>query len=318
MNPFAKKMRTDKSVRSRILGMLRRNSSVIEPTSVNELIATLEDVSLAHPLSNATFYIVGGDGTFNQVLNWILSKPAQHRPRLLPVGGGQFNFMARHLGLASRDPSVNLAQIFSGRLTLQPEFWRPIQVYDSLSNTVCYAAVIGNGVLCDACEWYEEMGKGNHLEISRLIARACKDHVLSLIQDRPGRLKLVKGRLQIDNFRVPGAFFTAMLIGTTQELIPSCKPFRQPVESDACAILAHWGGLEELALSVPFLWTGVRSPLTDSASFNGSANRITLETQDNRLMMDGDLIRFPSPTTAHHEHIFTITRGPEITLMRAT
>ncbi|OGL97842.1 hypothetical protein A2318_03315 [Candidatus Uhrbacteria bacterium RIFOXYB2_FULL_45_11] len=317
MNPFARHLRKDKTLRSRLLALVHRKTAIIETQTVQALIETLEQLSVTHTsLKNVAVYIIGGDGTFNQVLNWVMTLPQENRPLLMPVGGGQFNFMTKFVGLKSTDPSVNLAEIFSGRIHTETKSWRPVCVTDSYTHEKRYGAVIGNGILCDFVEWYEEMGKGDLLDVLKLIGIVISDFGKNMLRGRHGRIKPIQGTLFVDGVKLPCTEYAAIMAATVPEFMPTCKPFRAPTVPNAFSTYAYWGNFTPLALSVPFIWRGLKSPLTDPCAVNTNAQEIRIHTTDPRLLIDGDIHLWQSKKQPHARTL-TFTHGPEIQLLHA-
>lgn len=298
--------------------LVKRRSKIIETQTVAGLIEALEQLAKSRKtLSNVTVYVVGGDGTFNQVLNWTLSQPIEKRPNLIPVGGGQFNFMCKFVGLKSTDPSKNLAEIFSGRIQLEAKSWRPVCVEDSLSGERRYGAVIGNGILCDFVEWYEEVGKGDLLDVLKLIAAVIADFGKNMIHGRHGRIKPISGSISIDGTSLSCTEYAAFMTATVPEFMPGCRPFLKTPNNDSFPMYAYWGNFAALAASVPMIWRGWASPLTDLHTFNDEAKHVEIKTKDPRILIDGDLIILPTPVGDHPKRTLTITYGPEIQLLHA-
>jgi hypothetical protein len=318
MNPFARHLRTDRTLRSRLIALMHRKSAIIEAQTVSGLIDTLEQLAKSHAsLSNVTVYVVGGDGTFNQVLNWTLSQPTEKRPHLMPIGGGQFNFMCKFVGLKSTDPSKNLAEIFSGRIHLEAQPWRPVCAMDSLSGKKRYGAVVGNGALCDFLEWYEEGGKGDVVDVLKLTVSVIADFGKNIVQGKHGRLKPISGSVTMDDARLPCTEYISLMAASVPEFMPSCRPFWEQADAKTFTVYAYWGHMAALAASVPMIWKGWKSPFTDSRTFNGKAEVIRIETQDPRMLIDGDLHIWPTPKGKSPKRTITIVYGPEVQLLRA-
>ena len=314
MNPFARHVRQNKTLRAKIASLVGRKSAVIETHTTTDMLNALSSLAKVRSLHDVTVYAVGGDGTFNQVLNWSMAQPETSRPRLMPVGGGQFNFMAKHVGLSSTDPSVNLAKIFSGEIQLVPKSWKPIRVEDSHSGESCHAAVVGNGLLVDTVEWYEEMGKGDMMNVTKLIASMIADFAKHRVHGKYGRIKPTKGTVRVDGIDLPFNEFAAFMLGAVPKLLPGCAPFVETPNNKKFGTMIYWGGLSALAASVPMLWTGQSSPLTESSIFTKSAARVEITTQDPRLLIDGDLLRWPT-REPNVQRTLTATYGSPITLL---
>ncbi|OGL71484.1 hypothetical protein A3C09_00755 [Candidatus Uhrbacteria bacterium RIFCSPHIGHO2_02_FULL_47_44] len=316
MNPFARHMRKDRTLRTRLRSLVRRPASVIEPQSVDELIKTMKALGDVRGLADVTVYIVGGDGTFNQVLNWVMTLPAENRPRLMPVGGGQFNFMTKFVGLKSTDPSVNLAKIFSGDIETVSEPWKSIRIHHSTSNETRFAAVVANGILCDAVEWYEEVGKGDMADVVKLIGAMVADFAKNMIHGRHGRIKPTRGDITINHNNLGVEEYAAFMFGTVPEFLPGCRPFLSPPNHASFSAMVYSGNLASLAASVPLVWNGWASPLTDLHMFNADAEHVVVKTKDPRLLVDGDLHTWPV-SEQHPTHILTITHSEPIQLLHA-
>lgn len=320
MNQYARSLRVDKTLRARLISIIRRRKrTIVEADTVADVIEALELIAKSQKsLTNTKVYVVGGDGTFNQMLNWALTQPVEKRPKLIPVGGGQFNFMCKFVGLKSTDPAVNLAAIDSGRVTLKAKAWRPVCVTDSLSGERRYGAVIGNGILCDFVEWYEEAGKGDLFDVLKLIGTVIGDFAKNMIQGRHGRIKPIDGKVAIDGNMLGFDQYAAFMAATVPEFLPKCRPFLKSPGTDSFPLYVYWGNFAALAASVPMIWNGWASPLTDLHTFNDNAKRVEIKTKDPRLLLDGDLHKWPTPMDdALPLRTLTLTYGPEIQLLYA-
>lgn len=320
MNQYARSLRVDKTLRARLISIItRRKRTIVEADTVAGVINALDLLAKSQKsLTNTRVYVVGGDGTFNQMLNWALTQPVEKRPKLIPVGGGQFNFMCKFVGLKSTDPSVNLAAIDSGRVTLEAKTWRPVCITDSLSGERRYGAVIGNGILCDFVEWYEEAGKGDLLDVLKLIGTVIADFGKNIIQGQHGRVKPIHGNITIDGKKLGFDEYAGFMAATVPEFMPKCRPFLKSPGIDSFPLYVYWGNFAALAASVPMVWNGWASPLTDLHTFNDSAKRVEIRTKDPRLLLDGDLHRWPTPDEkSSPPRILTVTYGPEIQLLYA-
>lgn len=320
MNQYARSLRVDKTLRARLISIIRRRKrTIIEAQTVAGVIEALELIAKSEKsLTNTKVYVVGGDGTFNQMLNWALTQPVEKRPKLIPVGGGQFNFMCKFVGLKSTDPAVNLAAIDSGRVTLKARVWRPVCVTDSLSGERRYGAVIGNGILCDFVEWYEEAGKGDLIDVLKLIGTVIADFGKNMVQGQHGRIKPIQGKVTVDGNRFSFDQYAAFMAATVPEFLPKCRPFLKTPGVDSFPLYIYWGNFAALAASVPMIWNGWASPLTDLHTFNDNAKRVEIRTKDPRLLLDGDLHKWPTPIgDTLPLRTLTVTYGPEIQLLYA-
>jgi len=314
MNPFARQLRHDKPLRARLRKLLHRSSIHIEAQTVNELLETLKTLSQSQDLHNVRVFVVGGDGTFNQMMNWVANLPPDNQPSLVPVGGGQFNFMARYAGLGSTDPSENLSRIFSGEIELEDHLWRPIAIHDSQSDTTKYAAVVAGGVVSSFVKLYEQNGKGDLVDVVSLMVSATAGHISHLVKGIDTDVSHTLGNLLIDGTRLePNRF--SYVFGAVREFMPSCTPFHHNNDQNKCNLIAYWGMLPILLLAAPKLWFGKPSIFTNNRIINTSCLKSILLTLDPNMMFDGDLYTWPDASTT--PRAFTFSRGPEIPLPRA-
>ena len=157
VNPKATRLRKDDRIRNIIRRDFSQFGHIIDCDEQDDVIKQLNQ--LAQQGTITKIYVVGGDGTFNHVLNWIIGQPTQQRPSIVSVGGGEFCYMARFHGFKSRNPLKNLSDIFHRKLQLTQRNWQPVCMQDSGSDIKRHAAVFANGIICDMIDWYEEKGK---------------------------------------------------------------------------------------------------------------------------------------------------------------
>lgn len=267
--------------------------------------------------------VAGGDGTFHMALNWAMRQPADRRPALCSVGGGQFCYMMRFCGFRSRDPVKNI-EIVRRCASVREESWRPLVVHDSLTRSKRYGAVFGTGLLPDFIRWYNADGKGGIAKVTWLIVLAA----LSLawrprwMERAVPRFGQAFGQVTFDAFVVPRQEYTAVLVGAMNEFLPKCTPFRgQPSESQ-CYAAGYWGSLILLASGIVPLWFGRVAPWLASAMHNAPSNVVTITTREQTIMMDGDVIQPDDPSLngqgSHNPPVrtFTIMRASPIGMMR--
>lgn len=316
INPTASRVRANPSIHLRLSDATQNRATLIEPASVKELHEILDSLSQTTNLTETILYMVGGDGTFNTILNWMMSKPESSRPILVPIGGGQFNFMTKHIGLKSMDPAANLHSIFSKRLSLTKKHWRPISVHDSFTGKTKYGAVMANGVVNDAVRIYNNAGKGNMLNVTRMVGTIIADFVKSQTTGSICCVNPTLGQLVVDNERIHPHEFAGVIVSAVNEFIPLCRPFKDEITTDNMGTIAYWGKLSSLAVSVPLVWIGATSPLTKHSMLNTNAQHVTFKTRDASMLIDGDLLDWPTQDSKPIR-TFTFTRGSSIELLYA-
>ncbi len=315
VNPQASQVRKNPDMIREILNRFMRHAQIVQSSTVSLLHHELSRIRHETDFSKVTLCIVGGDGTFKQLLDWVIDLPKSERPVLMPVGGGQFNFMTLHVGFRSGNPIRNLSKLFRHPRLCYARLWQPIAVHDSLTNTKHHGAVMANGVVSDFTELYEKNGKGNMIGVTRLVGSVVLAHAKTLLLGTRGHVNHTQGKLSIDHHAVAPDNEASIIVGAVDQFIPFCHPFHKKIETNRCAVIAYWGGLTALAASIPPFWTGSISPLTDLHTCNTNADCIRLNTKDDRMIIDGDFFRWPTPKDSKPNRTFTITRGPEVTLL---
>lgn len=316
INPRASYVRKNPNVRRDIHVIAGSNATILEPASVSDLVDHLDDLSKRTDFSRTTLYPIGGDGTFNVLLNWLMKQSINKQAILVPIGGGQFNFMSKHVHFPSSNPAENLRDIFLYHRPLIRQEWSPIQMHDSHTEEIKYAAVFANGVVFQVARQYNEQGKGNILGVGRVILSTVSQYIQEELFDTLSDVHSIFGKLIVDEAPISSSLFAGIVISAVDEFVTLCRPFKNRISSDLCAVFAYWGNLGPLAMSIPLLWTGLRSPLTDHNTFNANAHKIRFQTRDNHLILDGDVFSH-SPLEESPVRTFTFSRGQSIRLSYA-
>lgn len=292
-----------------------RHAHIIDVQGADKVVHALDALSTHNSID--IVYVVGGDGTFNNVLNWIASIPVDKRPALISVGGGQFCYMTRFHGLPSKDPVKNLWLIFSNKIKLKWKQWQPVCVHDSLTQKKRYAAVVAGGVISDMLEWYESVGKGGFLKVIWLIILAALSVASDTIRLWHKRIKMTEGELILGTSASRSKTFTGFAFSTIPTLLASCRPFRGVPNRYEFYSAGYWGGLRALALAAPFVWFGRMPFWIYGASFNAPIRSATVRTADPRIVVDGDVFRWAGAAEKNDQRTLTVTIGDTITLLVA-
>lgn len=295
VNPHAKRLRDNTLIRAQVHRLFETRACIIDVDERHDVINALHALKKTWTPEDA-IYVVGGDGTFNDILNWIISLPAPNRPAFMSVGGGQFCYMTRFHKLRSKDPIKNLELILSGRLLLKRQAWNPLHVEDSLTRTVLHGAVVANGVISDIQQWYENVGKGGLLQVIRLVLIAIVSVAFDFIRRWHGRIKLTKGTLVLGTQIVKPKAFVGVTFSAIPELLSSCRPFKGRPRPYEFFAVAYWGGLRLLAMAAPFIWFGKMPFWIRKRTFNQPIRSAAIISPDARLVIDGDLHVWPSST----------------------
>lgn len=313
VNPEAKRLRKNRRIRKIVRNRFTRYAQIIDVQGADKVVHALDALSIHHSID--IIYVVGGDGTFNNVLNWIVSLSEETRPALISVGGGQFCYMTQFHDLPNKDPIKNLKLIFSGKTKLKWKQWRPICVHDSLTQKKRYAAVVGGGVISDMLEWYENAGKGGFLKVLWLILLAAFSVASETIRRFHGRINMTDGELILGTSASRSKIFTGFAFSAIPTLLARCKPFRGIPKQYEFYSAGYWGGLRQLALAAPFVWFGQMPFWIRDASFNQPIRTAIIKTMDSRLVMDGDVFRWPGTAEKNDQRTLTLTVDDTITLL---
>ena len=239
----------------------------------------------------------------------------------MPVGGGQFNFMAKFCGCKDANPLKNLGAVFAKHPFVNLVGWRPVRIHDSLSDATKYGAVVSNGVVAEVTKWYVENGKGSVTGVAKTIALASLDSAFFTMMGTGGRVRRTSGRLTFDPntpraLTLPTERYPCMMIGAVDQLLSTCRPFKKPIPYHLCGAMAYWGPFQRLVPSIPAIWLGKPSPLSDPFMVNRHSEVIELVTHDRQMLLDGEIINWPIVEHSMKERTFTISRGPAVTLLK--
>ena len=319
VNPQAKRLRRNRRIRQLVRDRFSKYAHIIDISGADKVIGALDALSQKHTID--FIYVVGGDGTFNNVLNWIAVLQPELRPALISVGGGQFCYMTQFHGLPSKDPIKNLAGIFSNKIKLKWQNWQPVCVHDAVTNTKRYAAVVAGGVISDILQWYESIGKGGLFRVLQIVLIAALSVASDTIRRLHGRLKMVEGEMTLGTAICTKKSFTGFAFSTIPKLLASCQPFVGVPNTAEYYSAAYWGGLRSLALASPFVWFGLIPFWINRKSFNKPIRSAVIKMTDSRLVLDGDVFTWPESTKqgAEKQNIerrtLTFTIGETITLL---
>ncbi len=315
VNPHAKRLRQNARIKKKVHVLFGHLAHVIDADEPHHAIDELDSI-LTRGVTITSIFVVGGDGTFSNILNWIMTLPAETQPVLMSVGGGQFCYMTNFHGLPSKNPVKNLGLIFSGKLKLKKRLWEPLCVRDSLTGQTRYAAVVANGVISDVLQWYEDVGKGGILTVLRIILMAIASVAFDWLRRRIGRIHLLEGRLKFGSFGIRPKAFAGVAFSAIPELLSSCRPFQGQRHRYKFFCVAYWGTLGRLALAVPFVWFG-RTPFwTKKTTFNEPVQYAEVQSTDPRLVLDGDLFLWPGSTKhSRFNRTLMVTTGEQIPIL---
>ncbi|MBI2473166.1 hypothetical protein HYV70_01260 [Candidatus Uhrbacteria bacterium] len=318
MNPYAKRLRSHKK-RQQIIQLIHQHEQEFEIICVSgkkEMFQALTQVCRTYPVTE--IYAAGGDGTFRDVMDWLIKQSMHEDIKLSYLGGGEFCYMRKFFHLPSPDPLKNLRQIFSGRLMPQETIWRPIDVYDVKTQHRQYCSVFANGVIFDFLRWYENKGKGSVLTVLWLIFFSIVCVLSERFRKWHGRLDTTTGQVTLDGRMQDTQQYLSLVVGAVPELMMWCRPFCGQIQPHQTSNILYWGSFLRLACSIPLIYFGKTPPWLQTEYFNGSVEHTVLETVDANISMDGDTIEWPQYDSIGcdvTEHCFEMKRGPDLHLI---
>lgn len=262
---------------------------LIAPTSVGQAIDQLDQIQFGTGIRE--LFIVGGDGTFNLVLNWVFSLPKQLRPDLVPIGGGEICYMARYCGMQSRNPLVNLREVIEGPRSLVPLPWSPLSVHEAHTGWHRYTAVFATGVIHRFIAWYEETGKGSMPRVFWMLFIAVLSVLSDSLREWYGRIEGSRAEIVLDGCGIPSVQYVGLVASAVPRMIPFCRPFAGVAEGRAFYAIAFWGSFRLLACILPWIWGGWRPPFGNGVLHNQPTKQIEIKTSDPHVILDGDCVR---------------------------
>ena len=310
MNPQAKRLRKDRRIRQTIRKDYSQFAHIIDCDEQHDVIAELS--RLARYMTITTIYIVGGDGTFNNILNWIIGRPHDKRPNMVSVGGGQFCYMAKFHGFKSSNPIKNLHDVFHRKIQLIQRDWQPVCMLDSVSNTKRYAAVFANGIICDVIDWYEEKGKGGLLSVIKIVCLAILSVLSERIRQTSNRIHFLKGQIFLDKKAIQPKHYVGFTFASVPELVTFCRPFKGRKKPNQFSGIVYWGGLKRLSTAALFIWLGRMPPWIKHCMFNAPIHKGRVIVSDRRLIIDGNLELLPESGS---ERTLTFTADEKVSLL---
>lgn len=304
VNPQSKRLKNNGAIGRIITERYGQEAHIICHDGISDTGQELRRVAAAYNIRE--IFVVGGDGTFNKVLNWALEQTEDRRPVIMSVGGGEMCYFARAQGLKSSNPLKNLEGIFSGKIKLQKTLWRPLKLFNVETKKVRYAGVIANGAVCDFVDWYEDLGKGSALKVVFMILVAVFSILSDSIRKRIGRLNYANGSLVFEAtpFHSKHIAFVSSVI---HEILPTCKPFRGNAFDDFFYTIAYSLSFRRLAVVLPLVWFG-KSPRT--GFHNEPIARVRFTTDCARFVIDGDSVNLSNETNCSQSS-FLILKGGE-------
>lgn len=317
LNLRATRLRKDSSLVEKIKLALSEEVEIVETACESETQQKLHELwERCEDIGIRCVVVIGGDGTFRTVLNWVLSLPQPLRPPIAPVGGGHICYMAEHCGFWPRDPLRGVRLIFENRTPLTVNCWRPVEIQRPGMPSL-YCAVFGNGVLYHFLKWMEADEKKHVLVVIWMMIRLAIDAVLNPSARRIGPLQPTHGQLELDGqLVVKGDEYLGAIVSTVPRLSLGFRPFWGERQAGQVWCAAYWGDFRTLAKLVPYLWLGQAPRHARFKLSNQPRGQVTITTTDPCYMLDGDCWpEDPRSATDSPIHRFVLAEGPDVRLV---
>lgn len=286
-NPKSRKNRRDPGIAMNLAYLLGERGDFATPSDLGALADTVRrfadaDIDL--------LCVNGGDGTVHQAMTallrvWPAGRPL---PRVAVLPGGTMNIVANSIGVkgdAGRALGRVLDAYHAGRVL--PSTRRRLLRVDLPGEPPVYGFLSGNGIIARFLEVYYAEPDPSPAVVARLLARGVAS---TLVGGRFAR-KLTQpyvGRVALDGVDWPGTTWTAVAIGTVEQIGLGFTPFyRVREEPDRMHVVGIGGTIVDLARELPsiYLGRGIHQP----GNREGTCATLLLEADgDIPMMVDGD------------------------------
>ncbi|MFH1711804.1 MAG: diacylglycerol kinase family protein [Patescibacteria group bacterium] len=313
INRRGTRLRHDPKLAKKTRSVLPGTVIVLETESEEETLRKLGEIS--EGLRVDIVIVIGGDGTFRTVLNWVLSLPFSDRPKIIPVGGGHICYMAAFAGFWPRDPLRGLVYVLNQECRMKSIAWNPVRVSVN-GEKLCYCAVFATGFLYDFLKWMEDDEKKHVLEVAWMILKSALI-AFFFSPEKVGPLGQTHGLIKLNTWVVPSFKHTAVLASTVPRLSLGTRPFLGQRSKGQIWCVAFWGSLRALTTLAPFVWLGMVPFWVRSSISNQPRDRVHITTSDPRYMIDGccKVVVHSGPEVDHSVNKFELVEGPEVKLL---
>ncbi len=260
--------------------------SIDDPERVHAVIAGVRERQVG------TVAIVGGDGTVSSVLTALSRAYGRERwPRIAFLRGGSMNTIANAFGVPAGEPEALLQRLLDGGA-------RPVWPRATLEVEGRLGFLFSAGVLVGFLEaLYEQkkLGRGPAGALA-LLSLVSAQAMFGGAAFREVETPLT-ATLRIDAIEHPERRYTALAVGTIEQVGLGFRPFRLAREcQDQFQIFAFHGSAQALVREFPKIYRG--QSMTRGLGFDPLSRKLEISTADGHEIayaLDGDVYRTTSP-----------------------
>ncbi|MEM1030667.1 MAG: diacylglycerol kinase family protein [Myxococcota bacterium] len=252
--------------------------------------------------------IYGGDGTIQRVLDRLPADRGEDL-QLALIGGGTMNVTSHWCGFVDR-PADHFRYVVNGYRTGNL-LLREVPLLEVQRGPVRRRGfTFAMGPMVRVLDAFERGHKSKRAAVT-LGVRTAVGAWLPMATRTREMLVEMEAQVELDGERLPFDRFAAVFANTTGQINPGIVPFRAARDRDTFYVAAYAAPSREVALAIPILARGLlprdtgsllqrlspferddtRSPFkSDPRYVNRTARRITIDTAEPLLTVDGELI----------------------------
>lgn len=283
-NPRSRRNRNNPRLAGRLAYVLGKRGDLQQPDGLDAIESAAQRF-----LENGVEVVCinGGDGTVHRALTAMVrvfgDRPL---PRVAILRGGTMNIVANSVGVraSAADMLQQVVDDFHNDAPVAVTTRHLMRIGDQ------YGFLFGNGIIARFLELYYEGGEPTPAKAAWILGRG----VLSTFVQGAYIRQLMKpwrGEVAIDGETIAGDSWTAVAVGTVEQMGLRFKPFNDVSKFPGhMQVVSVGGSVVDLARDLPRLWLG-KSPARPG---NGSAMGTVLQLSgDEELgyMIDGDFHR---------------------------
>jgi diacylglycerol kinase family enzyme len=236
--------------------------------------------------------INGGDGTLHRVLTAMKHAYGDTPlPRIAVLPSGTMNIIANSIGIRGSASSI-LRQVMRAQhsreaLQTTPRSLLKVAVEGHRDH---YGFLFGNGIIAGFLEAYYEGGTPTPAKAAAVLGRG----IFSVFVDGPYVQRLLKpfhGELTLDGNTWPAQPWTAVAVGTVEQIGLGFQPFRLVTSQPGhMHVVGIGGSVTDLARELPRIYRG--RPLQRPHNRETACRELVIDgDQDQTYMIDGDFHR---------------------------
>ena len=294
-NPLSRKNQRDPGIAGQLGYILGEKGNLEQP---GDLDALDEVATRFHNRGIDILCVNGGDGTIHKAMTALKHAYGDTPlPQIALLPGGTMNIVANSVGVRGRPADIlhEVVRTYHGNETFQTTRRSLLRV-DTAGAGTQYGFLFGNGIIAGFLEAYYEGGDPTPAKAARVLAHG----TLSTLVNGPYVRRLLKpfnGSLILDGEAWPAQQWTAVAVGTVEQLGLGFSPFRYVKDHPGKMHVNGIGGsVIDLAWERPRAYRG--APLARPGNREGACAELVLQSDGPQtFMIDGDFHRGDATVT---------------------